>query len=73
MSIDILPDGKCAISAMELQASVHAVQATYRILKEKGAPIIGGCCLLLDPRYRWFVLDNPKDKSTEFKWEYKEE
>lgn len=73
MPINILPDGRCAISAEELQASVHAVQATYRLLKEKGAPIIGCTVLLLDPRYRWFVLDDPKDMSTEFKWEFKEE
>jgi len=73
MLTDIVPDGKCDISADELQASVHAVQATYRLLKEKGAPIIGCTVLLLDPRYRWFVWDDPKTLTTEFKWEYKEE
>jgi len=73
MPISITPDGSCIVSADDMKGSSYTVQKTYRLLKDKGAPIIGGCVLLLDPRYRWFVFDDTSKKHTEFRWEYREE
>lgn len=65
-----IPDGGCTITALELQDAAYTSQLTYRILKERGAPIMGMCVLLLDPAYSWFVDLEDKDMTIVYRWEY---
>jgi hypothetical protein len=65
-----IPDGGCLIRASELQDAAYTSQLTYHILKERGAPIMGMCILLLDPAYKWFVEPEDEGMTLIYRWEY---
>ena len=63
-----LEAGSCIITRAEMVEEKFTSQTTYRIMKRKGAPIIGIAVLLLDPAFRWFVHEDPDKLEVHFEW-----
>ncbi len=67
-----LTDGSMDVTIQEIEDAPYSSQIILKILMEKGAPIIGCSFLCLDARYKWFVEENKRDKTVNYKWTVKD-
>lgn len=68
-----ITDGSCEVTDQEIAELPTSSQCVLKILKARGAPVIGGCMLCLDVRYRWFVTEDRRKHCVEYTWKSKED